>query len=235
LEDLFVWTEDLSVKVDMIDEQHRELLKQMNDFFRAVLSGKGLEQVHDAIDFLTAYVDLHFRTEEFFMRKYKYPLYDSHRKQHELLTAEVLKAAQRIKETEQTRDVIVGLASKMGGWILDHVLKVDKNLGLYLDSLEGSIDTRIPDDLVETARLLEPRKPQSDSETSCGHLEYCSKMFDNFLDDDSRQFWMTRFCRDQRYREECRRKQMLDRGATPQDVPKTMLPNGEHLSHLARS
>jgi hemerythrin len=229
---LFGWTSALSVNVDVIDEQHQELLNQINGFFQAVLNGKGLDLMDGTMDFLLEYVDLHFRTEEYFMEKYQYPFYAAHKTQHEQLSAEVLNVARRIRETEQKRDVVVELVQQMGAWVVEHVMRVDTNLGRYLDSLGRQLDTRLPDELIMAASKFEPLKSLRDK--ICGHFGYCSKMFDNFLEDDNRRFWMDGFCRHSGSREQCLRKQKLDRGPARDEVPKTMLPNGSHLPHLAR-
>ncbi len=228
---LFEWTSDLAVNVDMIDEQHQELLKQISGFFQAVLMGKALELMDGTMDFLLEYVDLHFRTEEFFMEKYQYPFFTAHQKQHEQLSAAVLNVARRIQETGQKRDVVVELVQQMGEWVVEHVMRVDAKLGRYLDSLGGQLDTRLPDDLAGAASRFEPLR--SHRVKICGHFEYCSNMFDKFLEDENRRFWLDGFCRQSGPREQCLRKQSLDRSASEEEVPQTMLPNGSHLQHLA--
>jgi len=229
----FHWSPELSVNVDKIDEQHQELILQINGFLEAVLIGEGIEKLSGIIDFLLAYVNLHFCSEEYFMEKYQYPLYEIHKTEHKRLTGEVMQVAQRIKVTELTRDVVTGLVTLLGTWIVEHVQKMDKNVGRFLESLGDKFDTQLPDDLAAATLRIESSKLSSANNDICGHFQACSEMYGNFLDDEQRQFWINRFCRKTDGREKCRRKQEIDRNVQPEEVPRTMLPDGNHLMHLA--
>lgn len=233
MEDLFVWRPDFSVSVETIDIQHRQLLSQMNGFYKAVLSGQGQGRVRDAIDFLVGYVDIHFSTEEYFMVKYGYSLYPTHRKEHQRLSAAVLRSANNVAETHPTRDVVSQLVTEMGAWILEHVQKMDKTLGRFLKSLGPELDSRVPDDLTSALKRLKALESPVGSDNVCPHVEYCSRLFASFQDVESKGFWEERFCLDSGRRENCRRKEKLDRGAHKQEVLKTMLPNGDRLRHLS--
>ena len=230
----FQWSAQLSVNVDKIDEQHQELLLQINGFLEAALIGEGIDKLGGIIDFLLAYVDLHFSSEEYFMEKYQYPLYDVHKSEHERLTREVLQVAQKIKVTKLGRHVVTGLITLMGNWIIEHVQKMDKNLGRYLESLGENLDTQLPDHLTAATLGTDLSKASSANKGICNHFQTCSLIFDNFLDDEKGRFWINRFCRKPDGRDKCRRKQEIDRGVHPEEVPRTMLPDGHHMPHLAR-
>jgi hemerythrin len=229
----FHWSPDLSVNVDKIDEQHQELFLQINGFLEAALIGEGIEKLGGIIDFLLAYVDLHFRSEEHFMDKYQYPLFDIHKTEHERLTKEVLQVAQKIKVTQLGRDVVTGLITLMGTWIMEHVQKMDKNLGRYLEALGEDLDTQLPDHLAATLGS-DSSLPSSESIDICNYFQTCSLMFNNFVDMEQGKFWINRFCRKSDGREKCRRKQEIDSGTQPEEVLRTMLPDGYHMPHLAR-
>lgn len=229
--DLFAWNSDLSVNVQTIDDQHKELLTQINGFLRAVIRGEGLEEVHSTIDFLVRYVDVHFLTEEYFMTKYEYPHYVSHKREHERLTAEILKA-QGMIATEPTRDVVTQLVTRMGSWILEHVLKMDKAMGQFLQSLPGPLEPAVPDHLTAAINEIQATRVPEKKDSSCNYIESCSAMFNSFLDDECRIFWRKRFCLDSYGMEKCLRRKKLDACEGSEEVPKTMLPNGEHLRHL---
>ena len=69
----FEWTKDLSVGIEAIDIQHRELFKRIDGLIMAVNDGKGTDEVHDIFRFLSDYIDSHFATEEKCMRILSYP------------------------------------------------------------------------------------------------------------------------------------------------------------------
>jgi len=63
--------------------------------------------------------------------------------------------------------------------------------------------------------------------------EICTQMFNNFKDPESKRFWDSRSCFvDARL--ECLRKSTTDLRTNPEDMPITMLPNGEHLLTLGQ-
>jgi hemerythrin len=229
----FQWSPDLSVNVDKIDEQHQELFVRINGFLEAVLIGEGIEQLGGIIDFLLEYVDLHFRSEEYFMEQYQYPLYEAHKTEHERLTGEVMQVAQKIKVTQLGRDVVTGLITLMGNWIVEHVQKMDKNLGRYLESLGEKLDTQLPDSLGASMLRIESSEYSSANNNICDYFQTCSKMYNNFLDEEQRRFWINRFCRKSDGKEKCVRKREFDSGVQPEQVSRTMLPDGHHLAHLA--
>jgi hypothetical protein len=188
--------------------------------------------VQSTIDFLVRYVDIHFRTEEYFMEKYAYPLYEHHKAEHRRLTAVVLSEVDRIVKCEYKRDVITRILTEMGTWIVEHVLKMDKSLGKFLKSLGPKLDGRVPDDLTaDLERLLESEAPNSEDQL-CRHMKYCSIMFAGLQDKAGAEFWRERFCLDAIRREQCRRKVRLEAGAFDDEDFKTVLPNGDRLPHL---
>lgn len=58
------WTEDLSVGVDRIDEQHKELFEKINDLVEAIKSHTCKYKIGDVVKFLEDYVVFHFGQEE---------------------------------------------------------------------------------------------------------------------------------------------------------------------------
>ena len=58
------WTEDLSVGVDVIDQQHKIWFEKANQLFDAGKNGKAKEFIAQMLDFLDEYTKMHFRDEE---------------------------------------------------------------------------------------------------------------------------------------------------------------------------
>ena len=82
------WTGDLSVGIDEIDEQHKELIRRINDLVDSVRQKSCKYKIGDVIKFLEEYVVVHFGEEEGLMEKYAYPEYKPHRAQHEYFMRE---------------------------------------------------------------------------------------------------------------------------------------------------
>ncbi len=74
------WTEDLSVGVDLIDEQHKLWFEKANQLYKAGQEGRAKEFIIEMFDFLDDYTKQHFKDEEKYMEKIKYPQIDAQRK-----------------------------------------------------------------------------------------------------------------------------------------------------------
>ena len=79
---LIEWIADFSVGVKEIDNQHKQLVKMINELHQAMISGKGSKRVEDIISGLAEYTVYHFETEEKLFDKFDYPETDSHKQTH---------------------------------------------------------------------------------------------------------------------------------------------------------
>jgi len=127
------WTEDLSVGVREIDEQHRILLTVINDLHEAVLSGKGREVSEALFDELANYVTANFGTEEKLMEAHGYPQYESHRRAHDGFTGKVREL--RARCFDDAACASVEALEYLKAWIINHDVRIDKELGLFLNGL----------------------------------------------------------------------------------------------------
>lgn len=133
------WTNDLSINIETIDNQHKELINRINDLVNAIKHHICKHKISSVIEFLEEYVDFYFGEEERFMLKFSYPGYQFHKSQHEhfketlsFLKSELIKIEGGTKPgpynlSMATNQVIVD-------WILDHIARVDKELGQFLQT-----------------------------------------------------------------------------------------------------
>lgn len=131
-----LWTSDLAIGVDTIDEQHRELLKRLNDLRSAINQGKGKEEIENTFTFLADYAIEHFSAEERYMTKYGYPGYRSHKAEHESFIKNFLELRKKFTNLEQQRGItsflVIEMQRHLYDWLINHIGKVDKALGRYL-------------------------------------------------------------------------------------------------------
>jgi hemerythrin len=131
------WTEDLSVGIEEIDEQHKELIIRINDLVDSVRQHSCKYKIGDVIKFLEDYIIVHFGEEEGLMQKYGYPQYKAHKAQHEYFMREFAELRKDLEKLEGGRkrgsyDLSVETNRIVVDWILDHIAKVDKILGAHL-------------------------------------------------------------------------------------------------------
>lgn len=124
------WSPKYSVEFSSIDEQHRQLIKIINDLHDAMKNGKGKEILGTSISNLLDYTKTHFEYEEQEMKLKNYPELQLHSKIHKDLVNQVVEYKKKFDngETVLTMDIMDFLRN----WLLDHIMKTDKKLGSYL-------------------------------------------------------------------------------------------------------
>ena len=127
------WTQDLSVGVEEIDSQHKELISRVNSFFDAMKNGGSDKRVFEMLDFLESYVASHFKDEEALQARYNYPGYAAHKKLHEEFkqTVKGMRADIEKRFTPATQSM-VGMT--LTNWLVLHITKEDKALGKHIRS-----------------------------------------------------------------------------------------------------
>jgi hemerythrin len=128
-----VWTPDLSVGVDLIDEQHKQLIDKMNELDRAVRHSRGVPKIIKTLDFLIEYTDYHFGTEEKNMLELAYPQYDYHRGQHAEFVNTLKNLEMDFEEEGATQALAESINTFMFNWLVKHIKTVDVQFGKFLD------------------------------------------------------------------------------------------------------
>ncbi|MEJ5286559.1 MAG: hypothetical protein CH6_2009 [Candidatus Kapaibacterium sp.] len=125
------WNDTYSVGVTHIDNQHKQLVRIINELHDAMGAGKGKEVMGKVLFELIQYVNTHFKTEEEYMVKFGYSDYDSHRYEHEKLTDEVKRFHEDFKSGNAI--VTIQIMNFLRNWLLDHILVKDKKFGKFLN------------------------------------------------------------------------------------------------------
>ncbi len=133
------WTSDLSVGIEIIDNQHKELFERINDLVAAIKQKTCKYKIGDVIKFLDDYILFHFSEEEGIMQKYGYPDYPAHKAQHEIFLENFKKLKVELPKLEGgekpgSYDLSVETNQVVVDWILLHIASVDKKLGKFLES-----------------------------------------------------------------------------------------------------
>ncbi len=126
------WTQDLRVGVDMIDEQHKELIARMNAFFDSMSHNDKQQKVLEMLAFLEEYVVKHFSEEEKLQLSSGYPLYREHKKMHTDFIADIKKIRSDIETIGFTVATAAVVGSTLVSWLTLHIKKVDKGLGAHV-------------------------------------------------------------------------------------------------------
>lgn len=131
------WTKDLSVGIEKIDNQHKELFARINDLVAAIKQSVCKYKIGDVVKFLDEYVVFHFGEEEKIMRKHGYPGYAQHKAQHEKFLKNFERLKKELPKLEGGRkpgsyDLSVETNQVVVDWIIEHISVIDKRLGEFL-------------------------------------------------------------------------------------------------------
>lgn len=74
------WSDDFSVGIRSIDDQHKRLVKLVNRMLQNPAAETGSETVSDVLSQMTRYAKTHFKFEEDLMLKNAFPHIDAHKK-----------------------------------------------------------------------------------------------------------------------------------------------------------
>jgi len=136
-----IWKEKYRIGVSMIDKQHQELFRRVEDFIVNLRSsGKWedrQEKVKSTMEFMKEYVVVHFRAEEEYQKKINYPGLAEHQRIHAGFKEEINNFAQKFEEEGYQEDLVQSLAGKLLAWLINHVASEDQKIGSYTKSLGG--------------------------------------------------------------------------------------------------
>jgi hemerythrin len=133
-DDFIVWKDDYSVQFGIIDEQHQGLVNMTNDLLKGCKAGGSakdavfMETVRKAVE----YAQVHFYTEEKYMKQAAYPELGQHKKEH---AAFVAKVQETVAAFEKGNADPLDLAIFLKEWLLSHIAVSDKKYAPYLASL----------------------------------------------------------------------------------------------------
>lgn len=129
----FVWTEQLNVGIEVIDQQHRRIVEYINQLEDARASGHPRAEVSFIINELVDYTISHFAFEESMQEEAGYPFSKSHKKVHDLFTQRVLEYQNRFNHGE---DVSKALSSLLVTWLFNHIKRDDVD---YVESVQTNL------------------------------------------------------------------------------------------------
>lgn len=124
-------TKDLETGNALIDSEHRELFKTINNMMDACTQGKGRDQISGTAKFLLDYVNKHFGDEERLQQQHKYPAYTAHKAFHEKYKLDLAAVINQIKADGPTIAAL-GKLNQVIGVLVNHVRIEDKKLAAHI-------------------------------------------------------------------------------------------------------
>jgi len=121
-----IWNNDLSVGIELIDQQHKDWLKHFNDAAESIESNLSASQTVKTLNFLIDYTEVHFSTEEKSMLKNKYPDYEEHKRHHDELRQTLTNLINEYRDEGPTNLLSDSVETLMSNWFIKHIQEIDK-------------------------------------------------------------------------------------------------------------
>jgi len=141
----FTWDESLAVGVKEIDDQHREIIRLVSELAAAMRAGQGQDEIRNLMVFLNDYIVEHFGYEEIYMKKYRYPAYRDHKREHLNFIQEFAALKYAYQPGDASRAFAGQLQERLVRWLQEHVGSVDRKMAEFLkDRIRRSHPPRKP-------------------------------------------------------------------------------------------
>lgn len=123
------WTQDLSIGIEAIDEQHKTWLGLLSDFKAAFTAGKGPSAIERTLTGVIDYTQTHFADEERMLETAGYPQLAEHKTLHRNFVND-LRAIQARKREEIA--VTFEMYHSMKTWLTQHIMQEDRKYALFI-------------------------------------------------------------------------------------------------------
>jgi hemerythrin-like metal-binding protein len=127
---LIKWHSGLNVNIGLIDEQHKLLVKRLNDLHDAMIAGKDRAILGNLLNQLGVYASMHFAREEDYMERFGYPDIERHRKEHNDFERTIHSFEKDFLDGR--KKLSLNIIAYLVKWLANHILNSDKKIGPYL-------------------------------------------------------------------------------------------------------
>lgn len=128
-----LWSDELSVNVDVLDADHKVLFQTFHRLRVLAKTDANMEALSKELADLYYYTDYHFKREEALMEACEYPNLPSHRKIHEEIVAKI-KGFIHEAPVEPNLLLTNELVDYLENWLQGHIMESDKD---YQDWMAG--------------------------------------------------------------------------------------------------
>lgn len=140
---IFQWNENYETNIDLIDNQHKNLVNLINDFGKSIQENNKLsqEELNDIFNKITKYAYEHFKDEEKEMEKANVdPRHaNDHKRAHEMFIKEGTKLFENIQNNFICYEELFHFLSN---WLSIHILGTDKVLARQIKAIQEGYDPK---------------------------------------------------------------------------------------------
>jgi len=123
------WTKDFSVKVSLMDDEHKVLFDLINDLNNAMIDGESGKTIGKILDALIEYTEYHFGHEEEMLKKISYPNIAEQEKAHRAFVNKM----KEFKTEMESGEILlsVKIIDFLKDWLVSHIVNIDTKYSNY--------------------------------------------------------------------------------------------------------
>ena len=129
---LKTWSDDYSIGIAVIDEQHKGFFEAAHRLYDRILNCEGEKIAEESVGFLRDYAKQHFQVEEAFMAKHEYPRLE----QHKIFHTEFLELLDMLVDdlkvfgpSQHLADRALDISQE---WLINHIVEEDTQYAQYI-------------------------------------------------------------------------------------------------------
>ena len=140
----FVWSDKLCTGIAEVDDQHRRLVRLINEIGNQCASGTDGARLKSVLDELVQYAQYHFATEERLMSQHSVSAAhrESHIKAHEAFRHQI-GLALSIMESAPQMNLLAQLLEYLTRWLLQHIMVVDFRMAREIQALQAGLSPEL--------------------------------------------------------------------------------------------
>lgn len=129
------WNDNLKTGIQILDEQHQELIVMLNRFGRFKC---GKERFDEAFAELEEYANIHFKTESDLMVSINYPEYEKHKTCHAEFISVIKHFQERVLTCQDLHLLGEEIIDVVGDWMENHYSTIDVELSKYIKNFSDN-------------------------------------------------------------------------------------------------
>ena len=122
--ELFKWSEDYSVKNEILDNEHKKLFNIINELYTAFMNREEDDKIGNLLKELHEYTIYHFKHEEELLKEQNNPISTEHKAKHK----DFIEKIKVLKEKHENGKAAVKyeMMNFLRSWLSDHIKGTDK-------------------------------------------------------------------------------------------------------------
>lgn len=127
-----LWNDKLLIGVREIDDQHRRLIKAVDELMEASFQGKGKDAIEKTLNFAVAYTKEHFAAEEKLFEQSGYPLAFAHKQMHAGFITSLSALQSDFAREGATSGLSIKLNKSLVDWLVKHITAEDRKFADFM-------------------------------------------------------------------------------------------------------